>query len=278
MTGMSGRRVGLIAIVAVALLAVAAVAWITARQFCRSQELAPAVAALEAQNRDLRAQAQELIRNNEALRARLAELGETQPPPPPRILSGASNLDQARLLVKLQADLAAAQNTTSELQARLQEIEADLARASQENQRLAAAEQELKESLAGEKRLLEAVQNELKTSNNRLLQTEASNLILHRQNRELSDKLAAAGRLLGELEEINRRRENYLTAILRRYRELTEQLRTLALRPEAGETRGLDAAEISRLQSAVAMTEEDLRQLGNLNNQAAQLQRKLAER
>jgi len=276
MTGMPGKRIRLIAVLAAAALAVAAAVWFAVRESQRSAAVMASLAASEAQNRDLRKQIEELARHNEQLRTRLAQLGEPQPPPP-RILSGGSNLEQARLLVRLQSELTTAQAAVSELQARLQETETALARASQENQRLAASEQEIKEKLAGEKRLLEAVQTELKTKTDRLVQTEASNLVLHKQNRELSDRLAATGRLLRELEEINRRRENYLAAIMRRYRELTEQLRTLAVRPEGGESRGLDAAEISRLQSAVAMAEEDLRQLGNLNSQAARLQRKLTE-
>lgn len=281
MTGMPKARRVAVALTVLALTAAAVIAALILADRLRSHaQQAARLAALEAQSRELHTRSGELARENEALRLRLAELGEPQPhivAAQPRAAAGASNLDQARILVKLQADLAAAANTIADLQARVQELDTALARALDETKRLAASELELREKLAGNTRLLDALQAELKTKSDRLTQTEATNLLLHKENREAAQRASQTRQLLAELEDINRRRENYLGNILRRYRELTDQLRTLAVRPEgAAESRPVDAAELSRIQSAVAMTEEDLRQLGSLNTQAARLQRKLA--
>ncbi len=281
MTGMPKTRRPVWILPSALLLAAAALAvLLLAGERRRNRELSARLAALQAENRDGQARLEALARENETFRQRLAELGETQAPiaaPPAKVAGSASSLEQARLLVKLQGDLAAAQKAVGELQGRLEELQAALNRAAEESQRRAASEQELREKLAGEARVLEALQAELKVKSDRLVQMEASDLILRKQQREASEKLAQATSLLRELEELNRRRESYLAGISRRYRELTEQLRTLAVRPEA-ESRALDAAELARMQNAVAASEEDLRQLESLNAQAARLQRRIAGR
>jgi septation ring formation regulator EzrA len=117
----------------------------------------------------------------------------------------------------------------------------------------------------------------LKGRNDRLVQLETTNNLLHQENRALSEKSALAVRMLRDLEEINRRRETYLTSILRRYKEVTEQYRALATRLDSARDNFTPAGpELSRIQSAVAAAEEDLRQLANLNAQAARIQQKMA--
>jgi len=279
MTGMSkARRPAWILPAALALAATALAAFLLVGERRRNRELSARLATLQAENREGQARLEALARENETFRRRLAELGEPQVPlaaAPVKASGSASNLEQTRLLVKVQGDLAAAQKAVGELQGRLEELQAALNRAAEESQRRAASEQELREKLAGEARVLEALQAELKAKSDRLVQLEASDLLLRKQQREVSDKMTQTTRLLRELEELNRRREAHLAGLSRRYRELTEQLRTLAVRPEA-ESRALDAAELARMQNAVAAGEEDLRQLESLNAQAARLQRRIA--
>jgi len=274
------NRARLVALILALVLAAAALAsWVAWGQYRRNADLSARLISLGIQNRDLNVHARQLAGENEALRAQLAELGAPMPQrsaPSPGGVAPGSNLEQARLLVKLQSDLASAGATIADLEARLAKMEEALGQAQGENKRLAASEQDLRERLAGNARVLEAVQTELKSRSERLTQLETTNLLLHKENREAAQKVAEVHRLLQELEELNRRRENLLGAMMRRYRELTDQLRTLTVRPEgAAEARAVDAAELTRLQSAVAMTEDDLRQLGNLNSQATRLQRKI---
>ncbi|MCS7316121.1 MAG: hypothetical protein RMI94_09925 [Bryobacterales bacterium] len=250
-------------------------------QWRRCAQLSGKLAVAEQLARQLQERAVRTAAENEALRDRLAELGETTPPPP-RIAplpSPGSSLEQARLLVKLQEELASAQEAWKESQARLRELEEKLGRAQEESRRTDALLEEYKEKLAGQGRVLEAVQDELRTRNERLLQLEATNLTLHKQSRQAEEESARLRGLLRELEEINRRRENTLATILRRYRELADQFRAVAEQAaDPAEGRGAEASALARVQSVLSMTEEELRQLSNLNAQAGRLQRQLERR
>ncbi|MEK7404536.1 MAG: hypothetical protein AAB225_05465 [Acidobacteriota bacterium] len=246
----------------------------------RQAQEADALAKIEAERDQLRSRAGQLARENEALRRDLGMPPPVEPAPAvgrPRKAEVPSPLEHVRMLAKVQAELAAANNSIAELQARINELEASLARTNDENKRLAAAAAELQEKLAGHTRVVEALQAELKTRSERLVQLETTNTVLHREHREQAQKGAQVAGLLRELEEMNRRREQYLASILRRYREVTDRFRTLAVRADSPpESRVVDPSEFSRLQSAVASAEEDLRQIGSLNAQAARLQQKLA--
>jgi len=263
-------------------LAVAALAVILVGQARRHGDCAARLAVVEREKQKLAAEQEALTRENQALRARLIELGEQPPPPLPaagRTPVPASNLEQARLLIKVQDELASAQRALAEAEAQWHEWEEKAAKAQEENKQLQAALEESRDKLSSQSRVLEALQAQLKSSNDRLVQLETTNLLLHKQNRQAAEESARVQRLLSELEEINRRRETALGNILRLYRELSDQLRTLAVRPVRDtESPGAEMPELSRLQTALASTEDELRQLSNLNAQAARLQRQLAGR
>lgn len=269
-------------ITVVALAAVAAAATLLLLVQARRQgQLAGELAAARERIRQLDERAAEMAADNQALRARLVELGETPPPAPalPRRPEAGSTVEQARLLVKLQQELSSTENALREAETRLREFEEKFTRAAEDAKWSAALLEEYKEKLAGQSRVLEALQAELKTRNERLVQLETANLLLHKQNRQAEDESARQRALLRELEEINRRRENTLVAVMRRYRELADQFRALAVQPAGpGEAGATQASELSRVQSALAMTEDDLRQLTSLNAQAARLQRQLERR
>lgn len=247
----------------------------------RHVRIAGELAAAQERIRQLHERAEQMGADNQALRARLVELGETAPPAPvlPRRPDVTSTVEQARLLVKLQQELSSSESALREAEARLREFAEKFARAAEDAKWSAALLEEYKEKLAGQTRVLEAVQAELKSRNERLVQLEATNLLLHKQNRQVEDESARQRALLRELEEINRRRENTLIAIMRRYRELADLFRAVAVQPPGrGETEATPGAELSRVQSALAMTEDELRLLTNLNAQAARLQRQLERR
>ncbi len=72
-----------------------------------------------------------------------------------------------------------------------------------------------------------------------------------------------------DFDDLNRRRDQYMTNVLRRYREVTDLYRTLSLRQEGPRD------DLSRIQNAISLAEEDMRQLQSLNAQARRLQRDL---
>jgi len=265
-----------------ALVFLAAALWMPRMRVLSEQ--AEALARLEQQNRELSARADQLTREREALlRSQEEESAVGQPGPPSRKAIGREDLsvrlEQIRLLSQTQERLAAANANVAELQARVQELETTVARITTESKTLAAAEVEWKEKLAGSARLVEAIQAELKSTTDRLVQIEIRNKSLDRENREsrqTMQKLSRTAEMLDELEGINRRREALLTGILRRYREVTDLYRTLVLSmDDPGENPPPPSAGLSRIQNAISLADEDLKQLGALNAQASRLQKRL---
>ncbi len=261
----------------VAALAAAVFAW----QGRRMAELAATAAGLESEKRQLSARAEHLARENDSLRQTLGmpPRAETERPAQAPKPQPSSAVEHVRLLVQMQDKLAAANSSLADLQARVDQLEDFIAKAAEENKRLAASEEEFRDRFASASRVLEAVQAELKTRTDRLVQLETTNNLLHQENREISQRNARLGQWLRELEEIDRRREAHLGNILRRYRDITDQFRTLVVRAESpGEARAADSAELSRIQNAISLTEEDLRQVSGLNAQASRLQQRIAGR
>jgi hypothetical protein len=84
-------------------------------------------------------------------------------------------------------------------------------------------------------------------------------------------------KLADDMEDVARRRETLVTNLSTRYREASDTLRALSLQLE---NRGAGAAsgpnDLSRIQNAVTLAEEDLRQLRSLSARARQLQKELA--
>jgi hypothetical protein len=82
---------------------------------------------------------------------------------------------------------------------------------------------------------------------------------------------------ISDLESVFHRREMYLNDILRRYKEITEQYRAMSgIRDSRDRQAGtVSSAELSWIQNAIALAEEDFKQIYALNAQAQRLQKKL---
>jgi chromosome segregation ATPase len=232
---------------------------------------------LEAENRDLRTHSDNLARETDALRQRLAAQPGEPAPEVARSEKAAPgvSLEQAKMLIQFREQLAAANKSIEGLQVRIQELQYTIEKTTDENKRLSASEADLKEKVAASTRVLDAVQAEMKGKEERLADLESANRRLREDNRASADKIAQIPRYLRELEEINRRREGYLSGILRRYRDITDQYRSLAARLDR-DNAAPGASELGAIQNTISMTEEDLRQLASLNSQAARVQQKIA--
>jgi chromosome segregation ATPase len=239
---------------------------------------------LEQDNGDLKATVEKLRSLNAAL--------ENKPDagPPPGSRSSAAPLsrehpysDDIGTLSALRESLAFANKTIGDLQARAAEQQAQLDRAQQERERLAANESVLMEQLAASKQLVDTKDAELSRKQEQLVQFETA-------IRKLRDDAATAGsksnqllRTINELQEIYRRRESHLDTLRNRYREIAEQYRAFVSvlenrrGPEGtpGASMSTAGPELSRIQTSIAMAEEDLRQLNTLNAQALRIQKKL---
>lgn len=223
----------------------------------RSQSLQDQIAGLQAENESLREQlkAEGLHPAAPAPAARPAESGK---------------LEAVRELAAMQTRYEALQQQFTSLQNRFAELEGTLEKLTLESRRSASIESSLKDQLASTQRVVTAMEAELKSKTARVEQLEESVRRFRDQASGADRRASQIAQVLRQLDDINRRREDTLNAIHRRYREVTDQLRTLALRldTQRDSPSTVGTTDISRITSAVQSAEEDLRLLTNLNTQA----------
>lgn len=221
----------------------------------------------------------ELQRHNEALAAQVREnglepLAHTEKAPK---ANDAARLEAVRQLTDLQTRYTALQSSMTSLMNRVGELEGTVERLTNENKRLAAARIDLKDQLSSTQRVVQAMEAELKSKADRVTQLEST---VRKSTDEASGadrRLSQVSAVLREMEDINRRRENTVNSLGRRYRDVTEQLRALALRMDTQRDNPITfgASDISRITSAVQSADDDLRQLEGLNTQAKRATEKL---
>jgi DNA repair exonuclease SbcCD ATPase subunit len=169
----------------------------------------------------------------------------------------------------------AATAAVEQMRQRVAEMQEKLDQITAENQRLTASEKEIQEKLNAARREAETASSQAKAAADRAERIDNSYRIIRDEARKSNERISQLQQLNRELEDLNRRRENYLNSIIRRYREVTEQYRGLASRLEhSRETPATAPGELSSIQNAISMAEEDFRQLQALNAQAAALARK----
>ncbi|MBI2687214.1 MAG: hypothetical protein HYX27_12925 [Acidobacteria bacterium] len=178
-------------------------------------------------------------------------------------------IDELREQVReLSKELSVAREDTSRADARV-------AAESAESKKLKEQIEDLRENIQSARRLSDALQVELRAKSERLVKSEASEKLM--QERAARSEGAAAKVSSGEreLEDLNRRREAFMTAILRRFREVNDLYRNFTLNAPTRDTpiAGLQAGDLSRIQSAIQQSEDDLRQLQVLNARMAQIAR-----
>ncbi len=174
-------------------------------------------------------------------------------------------IDELRELLREQAKtLSAARDAAARAEATLVSQEA-------EGKNWKAQMDELRELAQGARRLGDALQIELRAKSERLLKVETSEKLLRDRLARAESAPAKVAGVSREVEDLNRRREALLMALLRGYREVGDLYRNFALNAETRD--GLQAGELSRIQTAIQRAEDDLRQLQALNARMARLAR-----
>ena len=144
-----------------------------------------------------------------------------------------------------------------------------------DGKKLKAQLDELRDDMQAARRMGEALQAELRAKSDRLVKVETSEKLMKERLARAESSVAKSVGSSKEIEDLNRRREAYLTALLRRYREVSDLYRNFTLNAQTRETpgAGLQAGDLSRIQTAIQQAEDDLRQLQALNARMAQLAR-----
>jgi chromosome segregation ATPase len=207
---------------------------------------------------------------------------EAESPTPPS--------DYQAALAKRDATIERLNRELSEAQANIMDLQAQLLNSSEENEKaLASADErhqkeqaDLQSQLDALKQELQSAQAESQASRQRLATLEADNAKLKSDNNAASARAAEFARLVAQLQDLDSRREAYLTSIMRRYREITSQFQAmsgmLGSSRDANSASPFSDAALTRIQSAVSSADDDLRQLTELNAQARQLEKKLAKK
>jgi chromosome segregation ATPase len=197
--------------------------------------------------------------------------------------------DERAALAKRNATIEQLNQELAEAQASMADLQAQLARSNDEREKALAAASERERQqredwqnqLDSLKQELDSVQAETQASRQRIAALEAENAKLKEDNSAGSARAAEVARLVASLQDLDRRRDAYLTSIMRRYRDITNQFRAMtgmvdtSRDPSSG---AFTSAELTRIQNAVTSADDDLRQLSELNNQARQIEKKLARK
>jgi chromosome segregation ATPase len=184
------------------------------------------------------------------------------------------------------------QQLTSELntaQASITQLQKNLSASKDENQKAAetstrrykAMQVELQTRLEQVQKQLDSVQADLESSHQRIASLQKENDQLNAANNEGSTRAAEREHILQSLQDLDRRREAYLTSIADRYRNLTNQFRTMSgmLASNRGQdSNTLSGPALDMIQNAISLTDNDLQHLNELNAKAYRLEQRLAKK
>ena len=225
---------------------------------------------------------QSLRETQEALRQSQLRIAEFlhQPPKPATNLKAEIEKRDATIQ-QLTEKLNAAQGSVAQLQQ-------DLSSSKEENQKTAGDAnqryQEMQTRLQGRldqvQKELNSAQADLQSSRQRIASLQKTNDRLQAENNKGSTRAAEQKHILDRLQELDRRRESYLTSIGNRYRNLTSQFRTMSGMMDSN--RGQNSSAFSgqaldQIQNAISLTDNDLQHLNELNAKAFQLEKRLAQ-
>ncbi len=257
----------------VLLAAAVAVAW----QVRANRQQAARLAQSAVENAQLRRRVADLARAA-AVQAAAPAQPAAESPAAPRAAKPAANPEDVVAIQRLKLGLADANASVGRLESRVDQTEEQVQNLTVDNKRLTASEADLKENLSAANQLVDALQKELKSSRDHVTQVEIAYRQLRDQSGTDARKLSEIQHLAADLQDIHKRREVYLNGVLRRYRQITEQYRSLSgvMQAQRTDAPAAGSADLARIQDSIAMAEEDLRQLNNLNAQALLIQKKMA--
>ncbi|HKS95671.1 MAG TPA: hypothetical protein VJV74_05995 [Terriglobia bacterium] len=185
-------------------------------------------------------------------------------------------------LKSLNLELSEARARTDQLQGQLADSSDQQAKAlASEKQRAEKAQADWENRLAAVQQQLDAAQSEAEAARLRVAALEKDNTKLRSSTSEVSTHAAEMERVLASEQELLRRRNAYLTSILRRYRDLTGEFRAMSGILDSSRdanSNALSSQALTRVQNAVSQSEDDLRQLNDLNDQIRQIEAKLTKK
>jgi chromosome segregation ATPase len=183
---------------------------------------------------------------------------------------------------RLDRELAETRSTITDLQAQLSTSHDQDAKA------LASAEDRLQKQQADAQAQMENIQKKLDAAlaesdivHQRVAALEADNTELKTNNATVTTRAADVAHIIASLQDLDRRRDVYLTSILRRYRDITGEFRAMSSMLDTshdGSSGACSGAVLTRIQNAVNSAEDDLNQLNELNARSQKLEKQLLKK
>lgn len=131
------------------------------------------------------------------------------------------------------------------------------------------------------KQELDTSEADLQASRQRIAALETNNAKLRGESSNGAARASEFSRAVADLQDLDRRREAHMTSLMRRYRDITSEFRAMSGMLDSSRDTNSSAISgpvLTRIQNAVSLADDDLRQLSELNDQARQLQKKLAKK
>jgi chromosome segregation ATPase len=229
------------------------------------------------------ADAQSLRLLQEALRQK--DLQKVLPAAPEETLAGNNHAGIAKreeVIARLDRELAESRSTITDLQTQLSASNDQNAKAA------ASAEERWQKQQADSKAQLDDLQKKLDAAraesdivHQRLAVVEADNAQMKTDTTASTARAADVARIIASLQDIDRRRDVYLTSILRRYRDIASEFHEMSGMMDTGHDQSPGAcngAALSRIQSAVTSAEDDLRQMSDLDARSQKLEKQLLKK
>jgi len=177
----------------------------------------------------------------------------------------------------------------SEARSNITQLQSQISGARDEDQKaLTGANQRYQKLEADSQSRLDAIQKELSDTQVGLQDSRRRIRELEKTNAKLASETSANAlrgtereQILANLQDLDRRRESYLTSIQDRYRDITTRFRTMTgmlNSPRNDNSTAFSGAALDLIQNAISLTDNDLQHLSELNAQAFRLEKKLQKK
>ena len=198
------------------------------------------------------------------------------------------NSDKA-IISKRNSTIKQLTNELNDAKASITQLQASLSTSRDENEKALKNSdqnfQQMKTELNGRlqqmQKQLSAAQADLQKSRQRVATLQQQNDQLSAANNEGDSRTAQREHILTQLQDIDRRRESYLTTIADRYRNVTNQFRTMSGMLDSSHGRdstNFSGPALDMIQNAISLTDTDLHHLSELNAKAFRLEKQLSKK
>jgi predicted nucleic acid-binding Zn-ribbon protein len=213
---------------------------------------------------------------------------QNPPAEPPTREKSATNAENNRTLALKDESISNLQSDLAASRARVNELENTVLTLQNQN---AAMDQQKREEAAGNEatcnQRVSAIQQSLDTLQADLATEKSKAAELQEAKTRLQTQLATPKRsaadaeLMASWRDLTRRREGYLRSVARRYRDISSQYRAFSAAQsgrQEQQTGPWNSPELTRIQGEITSAEDDLRQLDQLNDRAALMEKEFAKR